>query len=60
MNALMILMIVSAILIVQIPMEVLFVSVDLGLLATVELLELDVLVSIIIAIVLYILGRIAL
>ena len=56
----MILMIVSAILIVQIPMEVLFVSVDLGLLVTVELLELDVLVSIIIAIVQYVLGRTAL
>ena len=36
---------VSAILIVQIQMEALFVSVDLDLLVMVELLELDALVS---------------
>ena len=49
----MILMIVSAILTVRILMEALFVSVDLGLLAMVELLELDVLVSIIIVAIVY-------
>ena len=44
MNALMIVMIVLAILIVQTQKEALFVSVDLASLAMVELLELDVLV----------------